>query len=50
MDGGGAAGHLVEVSEFALSPGKADLQSFDFAVPSLSGNILPAALLITALS
>ena len=34
--GGGPAGHLVELGELGVGSGKADFQSFDFAVPSFA--------------
>lgn len=36
VDGGGPAGHLVELGEFGFRPCKADSEAFDFAVPSFA--------------
>jgi hypothetical protein len=36
VDGGGSAGHLVELGEFRFGSCQADLESLDFAVPSFA--------------
>jgi hypothetical protein len=36
VDGGGPAGHLVELGEFGFCPGEADFQALGLAVPSFA--------------
>jgi hypothetical protein len=34
VDGGGSAGHFVELGEFLVGSGEADLEGFAFACPA----------------